>query len=628
MVLKIQRVLKILAIIWSSQLCAENTSTEIITVTGSHLANKSVIERLNKVVISESEISALAANSFADILRGVPGIDIMEQGGLGGLTFLSIRGGDPNFVTILIDGVKVNDPTNSRGGAFDLGTLDPNLIAQVEIFYSSLSTVFGSDALAGVISITTKGVIENKIASVSLKAGSNDSVGGSLHLALPIEDIAQLSLSGSVQNGDNSSFGDKFKRQEVIASLRSTSKSNTLWNLGVFFADGKSSAFPEDSGGDRLSIIRSPEVRDYTQTNLSANLQHQLNDALTFDLKSAWSERNEDILNPGIAQGILDAVPAIDSFANYQRLDISTIINYSISTDVKIALGLALTEEDGGMDSLIDFGFPVPADYSFKRKINAIFSELSYEATNKLNFIMAIRHDNTDDISVNTYRFISRYQLNLATDVSIQYSEGFKLPSFFAVGHPFVGNPLLRPERSKNYDLTINHRLLNEKLIARMSVYRNVYTDLVDFDPIEFINVNREKVETKGTEVSLSYKVNEELNISGQVSYNKINTANSEIKLRRRPELKGSLAVNYQPNEFYSLNARITMNDTYYDSSIPTGLVEMNSYSRIDVSGAWFVTKDITLRLNVNNLLDDSYEEAIGFRNMGQNITMSVTKSY
>ena len=135
-------------------------------------------------------------------------------------------------------------------------------------------------------------------------------------------------------------------------------------------------------------------------------------------------------------------------------------------------------------------------------------------------------------------------------------------------------------------------------------------------------------VETKGTEVSLSYKVNEELNISGQVSYNKINTANSEIKLRRRPELKGSLAVNYQPNEFYSLNARITMNDTYYDSSIPTGLVEMNSYSRIDVSGAWFVTKDITLRLNVNNLLDDSYEEAIGFRNMGQNITMSVTKSY
>jgi iron complex outermembrane receptor protein/vitamin B12 transporter len=620
----------------SREISAEHKTllTEVITVTGTHIADTSNQERLAKVVINADEIAALAPNSFADVLRGVPGVDISEQGGLGGLTFLSIRGGDPNFVTILIDGVKVNDPTNSRGGAFDLGTLDPSLIAQVEIFYGSHSTVFGSDALSGVISIQTKGVEEGKLGTVSLKTGSNNSLGGTFHLGTLLADFAQLSISGSVQDGDDSYFGDSFKRQQIITSIKSTHLTDKKWELGLFFTDGESATFPEDSGGDKLSVIRTPETLDYQQTNFNANLQHQFNNALRLDLKSAWSERKEDISSPGIAPGMLDGVPAIDSISNYQRVDISTTASYQYTNNIAIALGAAFAEDDGGMVSIIDFGFPAPADYMLQRTTESVFAEVGYDPTESLNFTMALRHDETDgsnesaDIKVSTHRFISRYHFNSTTDISMQYSEGFKLPSFFAVGHPFVGNPELKPELSENYDITLNHQLLNNKLTTTVSLYQNTFTDLVDFDPIAFINVNRSKVEATGAELSFAYNASDEIYISGHITYNETDTFDSDVKLRRRPKLKSGLLINYQPTDGLSLNARITFNDNYYDSSIPTGLVKMDSYHRVDLSAAWSIREDIILRFNANNLLDDAYEEAVGFSNMGQSFTVSISKGF
>lgn len=85
---------------------------EVLSVIGSHIKQTN----LPKITLSSDQIQALSVTSFADVLRGLPGIDISQQGGSSGLTFLSIRGGEPNFVVVLIDGVKVNDPTNSRGG--------------------------------------------------------------------------------------------------------------------------------------------------------------------------------------------------------------------------------------------------------------------------------------------------------------------------------------------------------------------------------------------------------------------------------------------------------------------------------------------------------------------------------
>lgn len=612
---------------FSSSINNTKEGMETFTITGTHLPTKNTVLTIPKVTIKADEIAALSANSFADVLRGIAGIDIIEQGGVGGLTFLSLRGGDPNFVTIIIDGVKVNDPTNSRGGAFDLGTLDPAMIEKIDVFYGSFSTAYGSDALAGVISIETKVVKEDQLGSVSIKAGSNNTLGGSIHVGSNIADIADFNLIASHQDGDDSAFGDDFKRTEVISSIKSTTNSDTQWRIATFYADGEAETFPEDSGGDRLAIIRTSEAREFEQTNLSALVQHQLNSKVQLKISSAWSERKEDTANPGIAPGKQDPVPAIDSNASYKRLDLNATAGYLVSQQLSVVLGVNHAEEDGGMDSTIDFGFPVPANYTLTRDTDAIYMEAGYSPISRLQITAGIRRDKTKNTSVTTNRLIARYSINDTHIASAHYSEGFKLPSFFALGHPFVGNDKLKPETSENYELSIDSTYLKHNLSSRVSLYQNTYTDLVDFDPIAFTNINRSKVRAKGAEVSAYFAVNK-INIDGQISYNKIETFEDNVNLRRRPEWKASVKIGYQPTDKISLMTRVTFSDNYYDSSIPTGMIEMDNFTRIDMSGSWEMNNSTKLRVNINNVLDSDHEESLGFSNIGRSLMASVLYSF
>lgn len=606
---------------------AQANDIETLTVIGTHISDTSSSEYIPNISISADEIAALTPNSFADILRGVPGIDITEQGGAAGLTFLSIRGSEANFVVILIDGVKVNDPTNSRGGAFDLGTIDPEMVESVNVYYGGYSTVQGSDALAGIVSIKTKKHSADKIGSVSLTAGSNRLTVGSIHLGSEVADIADFNLLASYQNNDDSHFGDAFHRSALNASLNSINNDTTLWNIGLFYVDGQGETFPEDSGGDRLAILPLQEVREFTQTNTNANIQHKLTDQFNLKFNAATTKREETSINPGIAGGKLDAVPAIDVDSHYKRTDFSLTANYAYSNKIQMALGASIADEDGGMDSTIDFGFPLPAVYTLSRHNEAVFAETTLAPLTELNITAGIRHDKADDISVTTHRVLSRYQISTAHSFTTQYSEGFKLPSFFAIGHPLVGNPDLKPELSENYEIGLDSAFNQNKLTTRFNLYQNTYKNLVDFDPETFTNVNRSKVRAKGAEFALNIKLNADLYAKANIGYAKLDTFDADIKLRRRPKLKGGFQLDYKPLNNVSLLSRITFNGSYYDSSVPTGTVEMAGFARVDLALRWKIDKSLTFAFSANNILDNSYEESVGFSNRGPVLTAKLTKS-
>lgn len=292
-----------------------------------------------------------------------------------------------------------------------------------------------------------------------------------------------------------------------------------------------------------------------------------------------------------------------------------------------MAFGAAYADEDGGMNSIIDFGFLVPASYKLTRDSHAVFAEIGIDFIDKLAITAGIRHDKAEQLSVTTTRFIGQYDLNADTSVSFQFNEGFKLPSFFALAHPFVGNSELMPETSENYDISIERQFLTNKLLSRFSLYKNTYSDLVDFDAIAFTNVNRDRVRVQGVEVYLAFDASSQLHLTGQVSFNDIDTFEADTVLRRRPKLKASLLARYNMHDDLSVTGRYTVNDGYYDSSIPTGMVKMDGVSRVDLSGNWQVSHDLSLRLNINNVLDVDEEESIGFENSGRSMTLSLTKS-
>lgn len=107
-------------------------------------------------IISREQIARQQANRLSTILQQVPGIFVDEMGGRGGISSVYLRGSDPNFTIIMIDGIPINDPSNQRGGSVNLSTLTPERIERIEIVRGPASVVYGSDAMAGAIDIITR----------------------------------------------------------------------------------------------------------------------------------------------------------------------------------------------------------------------------------------------------------------------------------------------------------------------------------------------------------------------------------------------------------------------------------------------------------------------------------------
>src|SRR3954467_5489279 len=133
---------------------AQSGNTEHVIVTGTRLAGQD--SDSNVSVIDAAMIAARGSASAVDLLRDLPGVFVQQSGGRGSVVSLFTRGAKPNFTLVLLDGVKANDPTNTRGGSYDFSTLDLNDIERIEFVRGPASAVYGSDAVGGVINIISR----------------------------------------------------------------------------------------------------------------------------------------------------------------------------------------------------------------------------------------------------------------------------------------------------------------------------------------------------------------------------------------------------------------------------------------------------------------------------------------
>ena len=148
--------------------CAQQSSVETITVTGSRLPVSLDKLAASVSVLAEEDIQAAGATQLTDLLRGMPGVSLSQSGSPGSLTELRLRGSETNHLLVLIDGVIVNDL--SQGGLVDFAHLTADNIARVELLRGAQSALWGSGAVSGVLSITTKAGSESND-STSLSAG-------------------------------------------------------------------------------------------------------------------------------------------------------------------------------------------------------------------------------------------------------------------------------------------------------------------------------------------------------------------------------------------------------------------------------------------------------------------------
>src|SRR5690606_6048548 len=149
------------------------SATEELIVTGSY--NPVTNEQLSSSVsvINKDELLRLSSTNVIDALRQIPSLWVEEQGGPGGVTSIALRGAEANHTLVLLDGVQLNDPTNTRRGAFDLNSINIESIERIEIIRGAQSAIYGSDALAGVIHIITQAP-DKATTSINGTVGNDD----------------------------------------------------------------------------------------------------------------------------------------------------------------------------------------------------------------------------------------------------------------------------------------------------------------------------------------------------------------------------------------------------------------------------------------------------------------------
>lgn len=574
--------------------------------------------------IEAEEIERMQPASLIEALDDVAGVRAFSTGGAGGRSFVSIRGGEPNFTLVLLDGIKLNDPTNSRGGGFDFFALDPALVERIEIARDSVSAVHGSDALAGAVNIRLRAPRPGKRAlTARAQAGSEGDFGFGAGLEAGWRDGGVLAAATWYDSGGLTG-GSSLERRQALGQARHRIGGYEARLVGLH-GEADRSAFPEDGGGPRLAVNREREQGEAGLEAVGVTVRRAATASLRPNLSLSWSRQTDRSATPAIAPGVLDGTPALTADSRFSRFEAITDLGFGRGP-VVATIGAALLREAGRSDGTIDFGFPLPVGFDLVRTTRSAFAEASLRPGGGFAFNLAARYD---DVAQGGSRWTGRaaaswQPVSGGPTLFARAGEGYKLPSFYALAHPLIGNPGLRPERSRNVEAGVELAGGAGDLV-RFALFSNRFRDLIDFDPATFTTVNRDRVRAGGAELEGRWRPFASLSLAGALSWLDLE---SPTALRGRPRWQGSLRAAWQAGDALELNAAVRFNSDYFDSSIPTGLVRAEGHEEADLGARWRVSERFRVTAAVRNVTGERYEDAVGFPSPGRLARVTVAAGF
>ena len=570
-------------------------------------------------VVTRDAIEALQPITVLEALDRLAGVRAFQKGGEGGSSYLSVRGGEPNFTLVLLDGVKVGDPTNSQGGAFNFGQIDPAAFETIEVARGGLSAVHGADALSGVVNLRLRSTARGEdFGSIRLHADSRGRVGGDMTAGLGGTD-GSLLLSGSAYDGGVASDESNLDRRHLL--VKGTQQVSD-WAVSGLALHARSELlqFPEDSGGSRLAVLRDLETGSARLSIVSAGIGRSASATLRPQFRLNWSRQDGATDNPGIAPGLLDGVPPIVADTRFDRAEAVADIVWEPVEKLGLAVGGAMLDERGRSRGTIDFGALIPTAFRIDRQLVSGFAEARVGSAARIT--AGLRHDNpSSDQGRWTARVAGQIPLGPLV-VTAAWSQGFKLPSLFALAFPLIANPALRPERSNSLEAGVTHRWTGG--YGRIGYFRNRFSDLIDFDPALFTNVNRSRVLTEGIELEAQMTAGR-WTADGSLTYLDVNSA---TPLRFRPRWQGAGRLGWRANDRLTIDAASRFNTSFADSSVPTGPLRASGHVEVDFGARIKMTELVMFSIVARNLLDADYENSVGVSGEGRTVRASLSARF
>lgn len=608
-------------------------------------------------IITSEEIEKFQYRNLTDALKSVPGLHVVESGARGSLTPVFTRGANSNQTLVLVNGMPINDPS-SPGGAANLAGVPLDNVARIEVVRGPQSALYGSQAIGGVVNIITKTGGGEPRSTLRVEGGTLGtlntyaSTGGSFGKTNYFLSLAREATEGNdiTPARLRDARGSEDDEAETISTSGRIGTQIDEHVSGSLFLEYTKSDVDTDEDGSTAGFV---PVYQNMDSNYEMSRLFMSGDLTGRFMDGRWRPR----LSLGYTRQVTQSADKPDpggavylSDVTYEGETIKIALDntFDLSREHMLSFGGSVTRDKYKSSGFRDLGgFIISPSSDDTTKAFAVYAGDHMTFGDRLFATVNVRYDAPDDVDNRFTYTIAPGYYHPETDTRLTFSYGtaFKAPSLYQLygfepdsfGGFYIGNPNLKPEKSKGWEVGIEQGFLSRKLLTGATWFDTEVEDAIAVftDPITFnstsLNVN--KFDTKGLEAFIEVKPAD--NLTARIDYTwtllKADTGGTVVgAFTRRPRHQIGFTGSWEPVGGTVFSTNVQWIDPYRD--IPRDgfgfYVYPTPYTVVNVAASHKLNESVKLTAAVNNLLDKRYEPAHGFEAPGIEALAGVTFSF
>ncbi len=551
-------------------------------------------------VITADDIKRRGTTFLADILREVPGLAFQRSGSFGTKTSIRIRGAEANHTLVFIDGIEANNPALSE---FEFEFLTADNIERVEILRGAQSALWGSDAIGGVINIITKKGAGPLAVNADLQGGSFDTGKTSLNVAWG-NSLIDINLHAGILRTDGINIArdgdeeDGHRNRTYDLKLGFTPNNTVALSYVHRIVKAKTETDPQpsvvvvDEAGNRTDV---DQVYQQARARLALFDGRWVNH-VSFENTRYRSDFTRPRRDDSFSNGDKRKYTWKSDFGSWNLWNSVNDFSFLYEYEKDVAKGRSLRNGD---------------EVSYITRSYA--GEYRVALLKRLFISVSARHDDSSDIfdDATTYRITTAFKPPAGKiRWHVAYGTGVKNPTLtelFGTFATFTGNPDLRPESSKGWDVGLERSFFDGRLKADLTYFRNRITDLIyGFGTVTNLEgTNR----IDGLELTFSLSPLQHLDIKGAYTFMRADDADDQ-ELLRRPKHIASLNLNYA---FYDDRANLNMAINYHGRQRDIFRTTLSAYTLINLTASYQLNEHVRFFGRIDNLLDEAYEDIYSY---------------
>ena len=581
-------------------------------------------------VWTEEDFQLRKIKTVVEALRLSQGTAVFQSGGPGTASSVRIRGGDAEQTLVLIDGAIVNSATL---GTFNFGHLTVDNIEKIEIVRGAQSTLWGADAMGGVIAITTKrgrgplkagGFFEYGAFNTVREGGTLSGRKGPLDVSLALSRWDTTGIS-AINYRRGASERDAYRNWQGSARFGLALPADGRFDFSFRWVDG---SLDIDSSFGPSDV--SEATNDSRQFIFSGRWRQPLAHWWTHVLTLSRSQETS-FFHPGISQRNLSSGVVSVPFGNPDETRvlanrIESQHDFRLNQYVTVTMGYQFREQQGENDS------------GLSRKITAShggFGQAQFNLFDRLFATAGVRHDRFNTFGdATTYRVTGGYLVKaVKTKIRGSYATGFRAPNINELFFPDFGNPNVQPEKSQSFDVGVDQPLFNERVTVSGGYFWNRYRNLIqtlqsaaicgtgDFGA-NYCPVNAALAKSQGWEGAINMVVMRDrpwaqhLALRWQYSATLTRDLVTSERFIRWPVHQSSVSVVYQPIEPLS----VILDVRFSGSKFAVDRSQVDSFTVVNLAANYDISERTQAYVRVDNLFDEVYEEVLNFGTPGLSV--------